>query len=147
MVTTKTLRVKKRGESKNVVVVVVHIYRPVAVLLDSVRRKLLDDPHAFNCNITVLRAWTNPQLLRSFQSSCEFFRIIAPFNLLLVRSHHAKITIVKRLIQRCKNNVARVRVELRSCDQGCRKNDAFTLPATLPTKNQNISRKIKYFFH
>ena len=27
----------------------------------------------------------------------------------------------------------RVRVEPRSCDQGCRKNEAFTLLATLPT--------------
>ena len=54
--------------------------------------------------VTVLRAWTNPHLLKSLQCSCEFFRII----------------------------------ELRSCDQGCRKNDAFTLPATLPTKNQNF---------
>ena len=38
--------------------------------------------------------------------------------------------IVKRLIQEG-NNVTRVRVEPRSCDQGCRKNDAFALSATL----------------
>ena len=69
-----------------------------------------------------------------------FFSNYCPLNLLLVRSHHAKIIIVKRLIQGC-YNVARVRVELRSCDQGCRKNDAFILPATLPTKNQKIAEK------
>ena len=38
MVTTKTLRVKKRGQSKNVLVVVVYIHLPVTVSLDSVRR-------------------------------------------------------------------------------------------------------------
>ena len=51
-------------------------------------------------------------------------------NLLVVRSHQAKIIIVKRLIQR-QNNVTRVRVEPRSFDQGRRKNDAFTHSATL----------------
>ena len=39
---------------------------------------------------------------------------------------------IKCLIQEC-NNVAKVQVESRSCDQGCRKIDAFTLSATLPT--------------
>ena len=47
-----------------------------------------------------------------------------PLNLLLVRSHEAEIIIVKRLIQE-RNNVARVRIELRSCDHGCRKNDVL----------------------
>ena len=39
-------------------------------------------------------------------------------------NHQAKIIIVKRLIQE-RNNVTRVYVEPRSCDQGRRKNDAF----------------------
>ena len=43
-----------------------------------------------------------------------------PLNFLLVLSHQAEITIVKRLIQG-RNNVTRVRVESRSCDQGRRK--------------------------
>ena len=46
-------------------------------------------------------------------------------NLLLVQSHQVEITIVKRLIQ-TRNNVTRVRVEPRSCDQGRLKIDAFT---------------------
>ena len=37
MVTTKTLRIKKKGQTKNVVVVV-YIYLPVTVSLDCVRR-------------------------------------------------------------------------------------------------------------
>ena len=44
----------------------------------------------------------------------------------------AEIVIVKRLIQG-HNNVIRVRIEARSCDQGCRKNEVFTHSATLPT--------------
>ena len=55
-----------------------------------------------------------------------------PMNLLLVRSHQAEIIIVKHLIHG-RNNVTRVRVELKSFDQGRRKNDAFTNSATLPT--------------
>ena len=49
-------------------------------------------------------------------------------NLVLVRSHQAEIIIVKRLIQK-RNTVtrARARLELRLCDQGRRKNDAFIL--------------------
>ena len=58
-------------------------------------------------------------------------------NLLLVRSHQAEIIIVKRLIQG-RNNVTRVRVEPRSCDRGRRKNDAFTLSATLPTADAGM---------
>ena len=54
-------------------------------------------------------------------------------NLLLVRSHQAEIIIIKCLIQG-RNNVTRVRVELRSRDQDRRKNDAFALLATLRTK-------------
>ena len=45
-----------------------------------------------------------------------------PLNLLLVRCHQAEIIIVKRLVQG-RNNVTRV--EPKSCDQGCRKNDAL----------------------
>ena len=48
-----------------------------------------------------------------------------PVNLLLVRSHRAEKIIVKRFIQGC-NNVTRVRVEPRSCNQSYPKNDAFT---------------------
>ena len=43
-----------------------------------------------------------------------------PLNLLLFASHQAKIIIVKRLIQG-RNNVTRVWVEPKSCDQGWRK--------------------------
>ena len=90
-----------------------------------------------------------PGLIRTCLGVCNVsvnFLNYCPLNLLHVRSHHAKVIIIKRLIQGC-YNVARVRVELRSCDQSCRTNDAFTLPATLPTKNQTMSRKIKFFFH
>ena len=45
-----------------------------------------------------------------------------PLNLLLVWSHQAE---VKRFILG-RNNVTRVRVDLRSCNQSCRKNDVFT---------------------
>ena len=61
--------------------------------------------------------------LRISSNSC-------PLNLLLVRSHQAEITIVKRLIQG-HNNVTRVQVEPRSFDQCRRKNDAVTHSATL----------------
>ena len=54
-------------------------------------------------------------------------------HLLLVRSHQAEIIIVKRLIQG-RNNVTRVEVEPKSCDHSSRKNDAFTLSATLPIR-------------
>ena len=49
-----------------------------------------------------------------------------PLKLLLVQSHQAEIIIAKRLIQG-PNNVARVRVEPRSCDQGRRKNAIITI--------------------
>ena len=49
-------------------------------------------------------------------------------NLLFVQSHQAEIIIVKRLSQG-RNNVTRVLVEPRSCNQGRGKNDAFTLSA------------------
>ena len=118
-----------------VVVAVAHIYPPVTG-----QRQTLTCWTIRTLFITgLLRDWRNPHLLRSFgdpmflwisSSSC-------PLNLLLVRSHQAEIIIVKRLIQG-RNNVARVRVEPRSLDQGRRKNDAFTHSAMLPTKVPSI---------
>ena len=58
-----------------------------------------------------------------------------PLNLLLVQSHQAQIIIVKRLIQGHKN-VTKMRVEPRSIVQGRRKNNAFTLLATLPRMHE-----------
>ena len=74
---------------------------------------------------TCLEVSDDPMFLWISSNSC-------PLNLLLVRSHQAKIIIVKRLIQE-RNNVTRVLVEPRSFDQGRRKNDTFTHSATLPT--------------
>ena len=65
-----------------------------------------------------------------------------PLNLLLVRSHQAEIIIVKHLIQG-RNSMTRVRVEPRSFDQGCRKNDAFTYSATLPTNRFVGNNQVK----
>ena len=53
-------------------------------------------------------------------------------NLLLVLCPQANVIIVKRLNQG-RNNVTRVRVESRLCNQGPRKNDAPSISATLPT--------------
>ena len=75
---------------------------------------------------TCLGVSDDPMFLWIFLNSC-------PLNLLLVRSHQAEIIIVKHLIQG-RNNVTRVRVELRSFDQGRCKNDAFTHSATLSTQ-------------
>ena len=94
---------------------------------------LLDNPHMFHYQDyfvmggihTCLGVSVDPMFLWISLNSC-------PLNLLLVRSHQAEIIIVKRLIQG-RNNVTRVRVEPRSFDQGCRKNDAYTHSATLPT--------------
>ena len=58
-------------------------------------------------------------------------------NLLLVRSNQAEIIIVKRLIQG-RNIETWVGVELLICDQSRRKNDAFTISATLPTKASKV---------
>ena len=74
---------------------------------------------------TCLGISDDPMFLWISSNSC-------PLDLLLVQSHQAEIIIVKRLIQG-RNNMTRVRVEPRSLDQGCRKNDAFTHSATLPT--------------
>ena len=91
------------------------------------------------------------------QCSYGFFSNSCPMILLLVRSHQAEIIIVKRLIQG-RNNVTRVRGEPRSCDWDRRKNDVFTLSATLPTKElhyltrcvalkfENLVTSGRYFF-
>ena len=75
-------------------------------------------------NRTYLRVSSDPMFEWISSNGCSL-------NLLVVRSHQSEVIIVKRLIQG-RNNVTRVRVEPRSCDQGC-KNDAFALWATLPT--------------
>ena len=54
-----------------------------------------------------------------------------PLNLLAQR-HQAEIIMVKCFIQ-AHNNLTRVSIEPRSCNQGYRKRDAFTLLATQPT--------------
>ena len=100
---------------------------------------LLDDPYTFHCVDyfvigeirTCLKVSDHPMFLWISSNSC-------PLNLLLVRSHQAEIIIVKRLIQG-RNSVTRVRVEPRSIDQGRRKNDPFTLSATLPTSLTTLS--------
>ena len=48
----------------------------------------------------------------------------SPLNLLLIRSHQARIIIVWRLVRE-RNNVARVQVEPRYCNESRCKNDAF----------------------
>ena len=60
------------------------------------------------------------------------FSKYCPLNLLLVRSHQAEIIIAKHLIQGHNNVSIGMLVEARSCYQSFRKNDAFTLLATLP---------------
>ena len=60
---------------------------------------------------------SDPKFLWISLNSC-------PLNWLLVRNHQAEILIVKRLIQE-HNNVTRVQVEPRSCDQGRRKTNAL----------------------
>ena len=68
---------------------------------------------------TCLGFFSDPLFLWISSNSCLW-------NLLLVLHHQAEIIIVKRLIQG-RSNVTRVRVEPKSCDQGCRKNDAIFL--------------------
>ena len=65
-----------------------------------------------------------------------------PLNLLLVGSHQADVIMGKRLIQG-RYNMTRVRVEPKSCDQS-RKNDSFSLSATLPT---DLILVIKSIYH
>ena len=113
------------------VIVVVHMFPPVTgqpwrqtielyarfslQWLLRARRKL----HLFEIS-------SDPMFLWITSNSC-------PMNLLLVRNHEAEIIIVKHFVLRC-SNVTRVRIKPRSCDQGCRKNDAFTLSASLSTR-------------
>ena len=70
-------------------------------------------------------------------------------NLLLFRNHQVEIIIAKHLIQKRKD-VTRVGIQPRLCDQGRRKNDAFTLLGTLPTKKlkfgEDMFQIILYFF-
>ena len=97
----------------------------------SVRRQLVDDRHAFHCDNyfalggirTCLGVSSDPMLLWISLDSC-------PMNLLLVRSHQAEITIVKRLNQEHNNVTSRVDPKL--CDQGRCEN--FALSAALPTR-------------
>ena len=64
-----------------------------------------------------------------------------PLNLLLVRIQQAEIIILMRLIQG-RNNMTRVRVKPRSCDQGRRDNDAFALSTMLPTISKLLLFKL-----
>ena len=91
--------------------------------------------------------WTNPHPLRSwpYYKPLDCRVTSSHVNLLLVRSHQAEIIIVKLFIQGI-NNVIRVRIEPRSCNQGRRKNDIFTLSATLPTIYTNILCSTKICF-
>ena len=75
---------------------------------------------------TCLGVSDNPMFQWISSNSC-------PLNSQLVLKYQAEIIIVKRLIKGC-NSVTEVRVEPRSFDQGCRKNEAFTLQVILPTK-------------
>ena len=111
------------------IIVASHIYPPV---IGQRQTPNIGRSAHFNCNdyfvIGGIRTRSgvssDPMFLWISSNSC-------PLILLLVRSHQAEIMTVKRLIQR-RNNVIRVRVEPRSCDQDHRKNDAFTLSARLP---------------
>ena len=83
----------------------------------SVGHLILDDPRASHYNDffvvggirTCLGVSSDPMLLWVSSNSC-------PLNLLLVRSHQTEVIIVKYLAQG-RNNVTRVRVKPRSCDQ------------------------------
>ena len=95
-------------------------------------RRLPDDPITFHSNEyfvpggirTCLEVSSDPMLVYFFEFlSTEFAA---------GRSNPAEVIIVKRLIQG-RNNVTRVRIQPKLCDQCRRKNDAFTLSATLPT--------------
>ena len=76
----------------------------------------------------------NPYLRKEFSVilCCRgFLRILVHWVCCLLEVTKAEIIIVKCLIQG-RNNVTRVWVEPRACDQGRRKN-VFTLSTTLPT--------------
>ena len=70
--------------------------------------------------IAITNLWF--EVIRScleFSSNPMFLRLslhFCPLNLLLVRSHQTEIIIVKRLIQRTKNNLTMMGVELRFCN-------------------------------
>ena len=117
-------------------VVVAHIYLPVTA-----QHQTLNIGRSEHFSLQwLLRGWRNLHPLKSFQWSkvpVNFVEFLS-LNLLLVRSHQAEIIIVKRLIQG-RNNVTRVGVEPRSCDQSRRKNDAFTLSATLSTNRSALT--------
>ena len=102
-----------------------------SLLQDSGKRKLLDDPYTFHCDNyfgfggirSCLSVSYDPMLAWIHSNSC-------PINFLLLQSHQAEIAIVKHLIQG-PNNLTKVQVEPRSCDQNRRRNDAFALQGTL----------------
>ena len=88
---------------------------------------LLDNLHTFHYQDyfviggirTCLGVSDDPMFLWISSNSC-------PLNSLLVRSHQAKIIIVKRLIQGC-NNVTRVWVEPRLFNQGCVETSSYAI--------------------
>ena len=101
-----------------IVVVVLHIYP-----FTGQRQTLTLERSGHFSLHWLLRGWKNPHsapAYRSFQCSCGFLRILVHWICCLF-----KAIIVKRLVQG-RSNVTRVRVEARSCDQGRRKNDAFS---------------------
>ena len=63
---------------------------------------------------------------------------------MLIRSHHVEMITVKSVSTKDEKTwpLAKVRVELRSCYQGRRKNDAFTFPTILPIWQSNILKKV-----
>ena len=98
------------------------------VSLCSVR--LLDDRHTFNCNDYFVLGGIRTCLGVSIVP-VDFFEFLSTE--FAVRSKpQAEIIIVKRLVQE-RNNVTRVRVQPRSCDQGRSESDAFTHSAMLAT--------------
>jgi len=82
--------------------------------------------------LSIVTLWIGWILTRKgvadFQVLCWLF-VFYSNNLLLVRSHQAEITVVKRLIQG-RNNATRVGLEPRLCDHGQGKNGAFVLSST-----------------
>ena len=123
---------------KKVLVVVAHVYSSVTVQRQtlnigrSLQWLLLCNDYFVLGGIRIcLEVYSDPMFLWNSSNSC-------PLNLLLVRSHQVEIIIAKRLIQE-RNNVTRVWVEPRSCNQDRRKNDAFTLSATLMNKINHVN--------
>ena len=82
----------------------------------------------------LLRVWRNLHLLRSFLRSNvlqNFFEFLST-EFAVCSKPQPETIIAKRLIQE-RNNMTRMRVEPRSCDQSRRKNDAIALLAALQT--------------